>query len=152
MKILIIGERNNLEEAEKKFGDRHTFSLVGSHSDAAPYLQQHEVVFDFIIDEEPEELDIFAGHEKLIVFLNTCKVCLHELAYMTNQIIDFYLFGFNGLPTLLNRSTLEVSCLDQRHLEVLKDTCTNLNTEYTIVDDRVGLVTPRVICMIINEA
>lgn len=31
-------------------------------------------------------------------------------------------------------------------------TCKELGTGFQIVDDRVGLVTPRIICMIINEA
>jgi 3-hydroxybutyryl-CoA dehydrogenase len=34
----------------------------------------------------------------------------------------------------------------------LKRICQELNTDFLIVDDRVGLVTPRIICMIINEA
>ena len=34
----------------------------------------------------------------------------------------------------------------------LTSVCDELGTDYLIVDDRVGLVTPRIICMIINEA
>ena len=35
---------------------------------------------------------------------------------------------------------------------VLEEICKKLGTLFQLVDDRVGLVTPRVICMIINEA
>ena len=61
-------------------------------------------------------------------------------------------FGFCGLPTFLNRELLEVSLLNQDHQNRLKKICGDLHTNYQIVTDRVGLVTPRVICMIINEA
>ena len=34
----------------------------------------------------------------------------------------------------------------------LENVCAQLKTKYLQVDDRVGMVTPRVVCMIINEA
>ena len=61
-------------------------------------------------------------------------------------------FGFCGLPTLLNRPLLEVSLYHEADREKLAATCAALGTDYRVVADRVGLVTPRVICQIINEA
>ncbi|WP_354583861.1 3-hydroxyacyl-CoA dehydrogenase family protein [Hymenobacter sp. UYCo722] len=61
-------------------------------------------------------------------------------------------FGFCGLPTLLNRRLLEVSLCDEADRAKLAETCAALGTDYRVVADRVGLVTPRVICQIINEA
>jgi 3-hydroxybutyryl-CoA dehydrogenase len=34
----------------------------------------------------------------------------------------------------------------------LEELCSQLQSKFLVVDDRVGMVTPRVICMIINEA
>ena len=62
------------------------------------------------------------------------------------------LFGFCGLPTLLNRPLLEVSLYDEADRAKLAATCAALGTDYRVVADRVGLVTPRVVCQIINEA
>ena len=61
-------------------------------------------------------------------------------------------FGFCGLPTLINRPLLEVSLYDEADREKMVETCVALGTDYRVVADRVGLVTPRVICQIINEA
>ena len=61
-------------------------------------------------------------------------------------------FGFCGLPTLLNRPLFEVSLHHEADREKLAETCAALGTDYRMVADRVGLVTPRVICQIINEA
>jgi 3-hydroxybutyryl-CoA dehydrogenase len=47
---------------------------------------------------------------------------------------------------------LEVSLWKSEDEVVLKKICDDLKTEFLVVEDRVGLVTPRVICMIINEA
>ncbi|WP_375419118.1 3-hydroxyacyl-CoA dehydrogenase family protein [uncultured Hymenobacter sp.] len=62
------------------------------------------------------------------------------------------IFGFCGLPTLLNRPLLEVSLYHEANRAKLAETCAALGTDYRVVEDRVGLVTPRVICMIVNEA
>ena len=62
------------------------------------------------------------------------------------------MFGFCGLPTLLNRPLLEVSLYDEADRARLAETCAALGTDFRVVQDRVGLVTPRVICLIINEA
>ena len=62
------------------------------------------------------------------------------------------MYGFCGLPTLLNRPLLEVSLYHEADRAKLAETCAALGTDYRVVADRVGLVTPRVICQIINEA
>ncbi|MCC3153375.1 3-hydroxyacyl-CoA dehydrogenase family protein [Hymenobacter sp. BT770] len=61
-------------------------------------------------------------------------------------------FGFCGLPTLLNRPLLEIALSDKADATKLAEVCAALGTDYRVVEDRVGLVTPRVVCMIINEA
>jgi 3-hydroxybutyryl-CoA dehydrogenase len=84
--------------------------------------------------------------------INTAKISLSELAFTTRDKLKAQIFGFNGLPTFLNRPLLEVSVLRKESETELKVICQQLKTDYVVVDDRVGLVTPRVICMIINEA
>jgi 3-hydroxybutyryl-CoA dehydrogenase len=56
------------------------------------------------------------------------------------------------MPTFLNRNILEVSLWKKEDEAKLTQICRDLRTDYLLVDDRVGLVTPRVVCMIINEA
>jgi 3-hydroxybutyryl-CoA dehydrogenase len=151
MKILIIGEQHHLQEFQQKFGNRHEYTLVNDHRDGEKLLDNNELVFDFIIDEEPEEFDIYVERETT-VFLNTCKISLAELIHMAGHEISCTIFGFNGLPTLLNRNILEASVSKKSDEQTLQKICETLQTELLIVDDRIGLVTPRVISMIINEA
>lgn len=151
MKILVIGESGNFEECKQKFGAKHEYSWIENHHDAEKFLETNELIIDFIIDEEPDAFESYAD-KPVTVFLNTCKISLGELASYVIKKISGTIFGFNGLPTLLNRSTLEVSLYQSADLEKLKSICLSLGTEFLTVDDRVGLVTPRIICMIINEA
>jgi 3-hydroxybutyryl-CoA dehydrogenase len=151
MNILIIGEQEHYRESLLKFGDSHQYSFVSEHRDAEKFLESHDLVLDFIIDEEPQRFEIYINNETT-VFLNTCKISLGELAFMTGDNLQSKIFGFNGLPTFINRSILEVSLWKSEDEVALKKICDDLKTEFLVVEDRVGLVTPRVICMIINEA
>ena len=151
MNILVIGEHNNLLECRQKFGDKHEYSWVEEHRDAEKFLQINGLVFDFIIEEEPHQFEIYCENSTT-VFLNTCKVSLGELVHLVDSQISSKIFGFNGFPTFLNRDVLEVSMWNPDDEHVLKRICNELKTDFLLVDDRIGLVTPRVICMIINEA
>lgn len=151
MNILVIGEQANLLECRQKFGDKHEYSWVEEHRDAEKFLQSNGLVFDFIIEEEPHQFEIYCENTST-VFLNTCKVSLGELVHLVGNPISTKIFGFNGLPTFLARDVLEVSLWNPEDETVLKKVCEELHTDFLLVDDRIGLVTPRVICMIINEA
>jgi 3-hydroxybutyryl-CoA dehydrogenase len=151
MKILIVGESEQAEECKTKLGTGHSYTLVADYSDIKKQIKNHDLIFDFVIDEEPEEFQLYAG-EKCTVFVNTAKMSLAELSYLCGNDVRCTVFGFNGLPTFFNRSVLEVSVLKKDDEKILSNTGKQLGVEYLLVDDRVGLVTPRVICMIINEA
>jgi 3-hydroxybutyryl-CoA dehydrogenase len=148
MKILIIGDEINFKEAQKKFGSRHTYKHVGAHPESEASLTECDIVFDFLIDKMPHFPAVFSISQP--VFLNTCNVSLASLFERKKPAGAF--FGFNGLPTLLDRPILEVSLLRKSDSERLAKVCADLDTPFLEVDDRVGMVTPRVIAMIINEA
>ncbi len=151
MHVLVIGNQTNFEECSMKFGNAHHYTHVGSHESAVEHIAKCEVVFDFLIDQEPDQFEIYFGSPAKI-FLNTCKITLGELWHYFNNDIRCEAFGFNGLPTFLERDILEVSVFKKKTKVDLASVCEELGTDYLLVDDRIGLVTPRIICMIINEA
>ncbi len=152
MNILVIGEQINLEETKAKFGDGHSYTFERDHREAERFVQGNDLVIDFILDEDPFQIEIYTDKSNSKIFVNTAKISLAELSNLANHNLKSKLFGFNGLPTFLNRSVLEASVLNKEDEPGLAEVCKSLNTEYVLVDDRVGLVTPRIICMIINEA
>lgn len=146
MNILVIGNPQSFEELKLKLNEGISFDHemnIESVSDLAIY----DVIFDFDISDYPENFEYYSDLEDTIVLLNTVKISLAELTYTFGKsAADIY--GFNGLPTFINRDTIEICSLNN----VVSEKFKLLNWDYVLVDDRVGLVTPRIIFMIINEA
>lgn len=151
MEILIVGTAANREEAKQKFGAGHTYPEAFTRQDVLKSIEKGEVVFDFTIAEDPSRMELYRQRSSGIIFMNTSTVSLSKIAGEGTGTLDS-VFGFCGLPTFLNREFLEVTLLKESHQPKLKEICEKLKTQYQVVADRVGLVTPRVICMIINEA
>lgn len=147
MELLIVGKSTHLEEAHQKFGEfHHHYRLSSNHAEAEGLVDQSDVVFDFIISHNPSAISAYRNHPTLAVFLDTSFVSLSQLQAPSG------FFGFCGMPTFLNRGLMEVSVVAESDRTALEDVCRRLNTKYEVVADCVGLVTPRIICMIINEA
>jgi len=145
MKILIVGSTASLEEARLKFGSGHGFDRIDDPTKMNA-ADESDVVFDFAIHHHPEAASAYHAYPRMPVFLNTSFLRLGSLNVRTGM------FGFCGLPSLFNRDRLEISCTNRGDESLVKSICEKLNTPYEIVADRAGLVTPRIICMIINEA
>ena len=150
MKILVIGHDRHLEECRQKLGE-HEYAHHSGHGELETVLNDQDLVFDFLIDTQPQSFGMYVG-KKVTAFLSTVKITLMELAKKADGPMACTVFGFNGFPTMFNRQVLEVSLLKSEDDVLLKKICQDLKTDYLVVDDRVAMVTPRVICMIINEA
>jgi 3-hydroxybutyryl-CoA dehydrogenase len=151
MKLLIIGDDNNYSEAQKKFGATHNYTHAKDPLNLERQCDDCDVVFVFNPQERAQALSIFFSVGKP-VFLNACNISLHELLKGKRDKIKSVLFGFNGMRTLLDRPILEVSLMEKSQEKELDNVCKKLGTLFLRVDDRVGMVTSRVIAMIINEA
>ena len=164
MHILVIDGAHVEAEFREKFGSGHEYSFISTeHQRRDEWIQIQEAVataaataiaaFCFgrtgthsspYMAVSPFQLPIF-------VEIETESIADFRRFEPSDSAKATY-FGFCGLPTLLNRSLLEVSIYHEADREKLAETCAALGTAYRVVEDRVGLVTPRVICMIINEA
>ncbi|WP_296619711.1 3-hydroxyacyl-CoA dehydrogenase family protein [Marivirga sp.] len=152
MKILVVGDPKNQEEITAKFGENHQ---IISFDDLTEITKEAffeaDVVFDFFIAEEPEALTFYEQRPDLTIFTNMAMSSFGNLKIYQHNTQNT-VFGFNGLPTFINRSVLECSLQDENDKEKLNLLCGKLATDFEIVEDRVGMITPRIICMIINEA
>jgi 3-hydroxybutyryl-CoA dehydrogenase len=141
MQIFIVGDATNLEEARQKFGSVHRVEFAQDPLS----ITKEDVLFDFTIHDHAERIAIYLQSAGSI-FLNCSFVSLRSLG------VDRNLFGFCGLPTLFNRSLLEVSCARPEDQEGMKQVLTSLGTAYGMVADQAGMAAPRIIARIINEA
>jgi 3-hydroxybutyryl-CoA dehydrogenase len=149
MHILIIGGPAHFEETRQKFGLQHHYSLFESRREVVEHVGPDTVVLDFFVEENPSDLDLYRTAEALNLFIS---VSTTTLSHLSSLGLPKTAIGFCGMPTFLNRELMEVSVLHTDQEAHVKQLCGTLQTRYQIVSDRAGLVTPRVICMIINEA
>ena len=157
MHILVIDGNHVEAEFRAKFGPAHEYSFWNSNppETAAAWeatekqIQQLVKIVDAIFAFGENTSGEFLERRKPGVpyFKETSAATAVQIG---ERLRPF--FGFCGLPTLLNRRLLEVSLYHEADRAKLAETCAALGTDYRVVADRVGLVTPRVICQIINEA
>jgi 3-hydroxybutyryl-CoA dehydrogenase len=144
MKILIVGGISSSKECREKFGASHSYTHVENHDGIEQSVSSADVIFNFVHDSG-SLLNV-----SMPVFYNSTKISLAERFSERPTSKPAFAFGFNGMPTLFNREMLEVSVFGKADEAKLKKVMEDLNTDFQIVEDRVGMVTPRVIC--INEA
>ena len=151
MQVLVLSSPETATEFQQKFPNLNNAVFINNYNEIEKHLPQTNVVFDFLLQDEPGRLTHYADKEGLVVFCNAVKM---QLAALTQHADDLAceLIGFNGLPSMVNRQYLEVSLLHAHTVTKLEQICKELGTEYLVVEDRIGMVTPRIICMIINEA
>lgn len=144
MQIFVIGAASLFEELSQKAGDSHELIHL-EHPSAYQQNTQAPLVIDFTTDESVDNLFALFEHIDAVTYLvNSVKTSLHEMAFLYGGLPS-NVIGFNGLPGFIGRDLWEVTALSDIKLD-------ELPFDAVRVDDRVGMVTPRVICMIINEA
>ena len=147
MRILVIGEKPLFQELAKKIGDEHTLDHITTVNEIEDF-PTIDVAVDFTADESIDHVEYLVTHVNASLYLlNTVKSSLHEISYLLGDLPE-NIVGFNGLPGFIDRDTWEVTSMEESLPSILNQ----LPGEFIRVEDRVGMVTPRVICMIINEA
>lgn len=110
-----------------------------------------DVFLDLDFDFHPERIRDYAGNLRTIFLLSSVNMTPEQAFLKTGTLWKGEkIFGINAIPTFLERPVLEASNpfdLDTRMIESLQ---LRSGTEW--VKSRVGMVTPRVVFMIINEA
>lgn len=111
-----------------------------------------KLIFDFLLDEEPERITRYATVEGLMVVGGGLMYSLSELASIAGPDLKCHLGGIAAWPGMLSRSLWEVSFLNDASKQALSKSFESLGIEAGEVADRVGMATPRLLSMIINEA
>ncbi|MBS3914221.1 MAG: 3-hydroxyacyl-CoA dehydrogenase [Bacteroidetes bacterium] len=133
------------------------WQLLAGENNACTWLQDTQssknfnLVIDLEFDDHPERILEYAGNTETIFLLGAVKIT-PELAFANAGIAysGEKIFGINSIPSFLERKTLEISnpfSLDIAMLAELK-----WWDQMEWVKSRVGMVTPRIVFMIINEA
>jgi 3-hydroxybutyryl-CoA dehydrogenase len=153
MKIFVRGEKIRTSELKNRLANVSCEWTIIDDTNLSNFdLQLFDIIFDLDFDEHPAQLKYYAGLKNKPVFLSAVKIQLAAATYEYGRKPECLLFGLNALPGFINRTTAEVSLYQRENESALKATMAALSLEYYLVTDRVGMVTPRILFMIINEA
>ncbi len=153
MKILARGEKIRTEELKLKLSSVDCdLKLIDDTDLSSANLGDYDLIFDLDFDEHDDQLKYYAALT-IPVIVSCVKTQLakdvHEFA---SRNVSCTLIGMNCLPTFINRDLAELSVYRDDDKVKVEKLMNQLNWKYKIVVDRVGMVTPRIIFMIINEA
>ncbi len=151
MNILVIGSSEQAAECRLKFGEAHSWTVYPDIRDAGTSLGNADVIFDFVSPDQPGRQETYPPRTGQVVFMDNSRARLAELAGPW-ALNPKHVFGFCGLPTFINREILEVSLLKESDAMGLAEVCGKLGAAYEVVAEQAGMISPRVVCMIINEA
>ncbi|MBI1305091.1 MAG: 3-hydroxyacyl-CoA dehydrogenase [Bacteroidetes bacterium] len=147
MKIAALGTPNRLEELKKRLPSTSEFIEVKNKN-----FTQADVIIDLNFDDYPEHINDYTDLAGKLVIVGAVKHQLEQVVAQCLSPLKCHLIGMNTLPSFIDREIMEVTAIKNNDKEVFQRFVTDWNWKYEWVKSRVGMVTPRVIFMIINEA
>ncbi|MBX7204066.1 MAG: 3-hydroxyacyl-CoA dehydrogenase [Bacteroidia bacterium] len=147
MNILATGETSRIEELKLKISSDHILTVKPRNEISGDKLADFDIIFDLNFDDNPD-WKLYSAFKGKALFLNSVKIQLAAFPVHPYTVV----IGLNALPTFLNRPLAEVSLQDKEKQKQLAAVMKELNWNYRLVEDRAGMVTPRLVFMIVNEA
>jgi 3-hydroxybutyryl-CoA dehydrogenase len=152
MKILLIGDPNRVNEMRTRLSLGKDLEIEISDGDSDEDFDFYDVIMDLNFDDDPSNMEIYAGLKDTPIFANAVKLQLSEAVYTVEEKIRCQLFGINALPSFISQNKWEVSLYRKFQMEELNKLMKQFGVDFLAVEDRVGMVKSRIIFMIINEA
>lgn len=146
MYIAAKGQPNQLEELRKLISTHPIVPFKGTEID------KYDVLFDLDFDDSPEQMSHYFQLKNILIVVGVVKVQLEELYAELGTLPSTTIIGMNTLPTFINRPLIECCATNPNDEAIATERLKEIGLETRFVKSRVGLVTPRIVCMIINEA
>lgn len=149
MRIGIIGELTRFEELKQTLAPN--VDIVYDDRFLTDSLDRFDIVFDLNFDEHQGMYDLYIdASPNVIIVLSSALIELQSIP--TQRPLNENIFGMNCIPGFINRSVKELSFHNESQKPAIEALAKKLNWAIAPVKDRVGMVTPRILFMIINEA
>jgi 3-hydroxybutyryl-CoA dehydrogenase len=152
MKILLVGEKDRADELRARLAVNQSLEIDFSDGDEDEDYKDYDVIFDLNFDDDPTNASTYYSLKERPVFLSAVKLSLAEAVYASDTKVKCRLFGINALPGFISQNKWEVSLYRKFETPELDVLMKLFGIEYITIEDRVGMVKPRIIFMIINEA
>jgi len=149
VKLLVIGPDTVYNELVTTFPS--TVTCKHSHQPVDDGDNYH-VVFDALFDERHELPASFIYPTTHLIIGAAVKRKLSDSVALLRKHIASPVVGMNLLPTFAGSKTKEVAANDVESMKRFEALALTWQWHYKTVNDAVGMVTPRVMAMVINEA
>jgi 3-hydroxybutyryl-CoA dehydrogenase len=146
MRIAIIGSPNRVEELRQKISSAHSIVEVKNND-----FEGFDLIFDLSFDTDKSRLSHYQNLNGTKIIVGAVNETIHQIVADTGKT-RCTLYGINSMPTFIDRSLAEMTSFNESDRVELEKLFKTLDWEIKWVESRVGMVTPRVVCMIINEA
>lgn len=126
-------------------GTRSSAEIIWADSLQSLRIIEAEAYFDLQFEYDRERI-------ARLKFLLPKPVFLNSVIHTCREISGEF-FRINSWPTMINRKIIEVSCTENIPAgDRVKEIFDGLGWAFQYVPDVIGMITPRIVSMIINEA
>ncbi len=153
-KLLLLGEQPLVDEMLNVCHQHGYECITTKKKHSAQFLAAFELS-NINIAEKKNNLEKIEKNIPPSCFIFSSSVTVTTATQATWLKHPERLFGISALPTLLSNSLIELTLPFQTpssSAQKAKSILRSIGKEISIVQDRIGMVTPRILCMIINEA
>jgi 3-hydroxybutyryl-CoA dehydrogenase len=114
--------------------------------------ENYHVVFDALFDERHELPESFVYPTSHLVIGSSGKRKLSDSKTILKRHVASPVVGLNLLPSFIGSKVKEIVAGDDESLKRFTALALMWNWQFKNVNDQIGLVAPRVLAMVINEA
>jgi len=152
-KVLLVGSPQRTEELKKRAWKNCLFVdfIQTTLEELALQAADVDVVIDLNLDEQPLRINAYKDLD-IPVIVSSLRVQLAEMVALAEGEMNCQLIGMNCLPSFIDRNVIELSLYHSANKTDLEALMTGFGQDFQLVEDRVGMVTPRILFMIMNEA
>ncbi|CAN5288623.1 hypothetical protein BH09BAC1_BH09BAC1_15640 [soil metagenome] len=150
MDILVLGDKRRATELVQRIPKTHQVTHSTKINDAS--LPRYNIIFDLNFDDDSNNLQYYSYLRNKLIVVGAVKKQLADAVCNYHGQVKCNLIGMNTLPSFIDRDLMELSIMGKESLPLVENLSQTLKWPFKVVDDRVGMITPRVIMMIINEA
>lgn len=150
MNLIATGIKSRFEELQQSVSGAHSWTWSDNLSETN--LELFDAIFDLGFDDTNQDLAPYAELKGKPVFVSAVKSGLALPKSKLSAEMQCTLAGINCQAGFINRGLKEVSALNEIDKPAIEKCAEQLGWKLQWVDDRIGMVTPRIVYMIINEA
>ncbi len=154
MKLAILGTEDSSKAMLNRVSESCNATWLQYSEVGAQNWSEYQGVIDLNFDAHPENLKEYLNFPQTFFCLNAVNIPLEKVfdQYKFSYQNQWFI-GINGLPYFIERHVLEATNPFNIDTEKIRSFITSLGfQDISIVESRCGMVTPRIIFMIINEA